>query len=202
MANIFLVDLENVSWNSLLELNHEKITEKDRIYIFLGRDTHNCSYLVVDAITKSKAKTELIMVETGTPNALDFQLVYFLGAISANCKDNFFIISKDNGYRVLENFVPPISVSTVPSISAAFMDNQSARKRKDINKQTEREQILLELKASKVFNFKDYQSFSGNIVNRLMESEDLDSFKVKIPKISENSLHQDEILRICMKYFV
>ena len=75
--SIFLVDYENVSASGLDGL--EKLTEEDVVYIFY---TENADRLTFDAhrrLLESRAAVRYYKVESGTKNALDFQLVSFLG---------------------------------------------------------------------------------------------------------------------------
>lgn len=101
--SIFLVDYENVSASGLDGL--EKLTEEDVVYIFY---TENADRLTFDAhrrLLESRATVRYYKVESGTKNALDFQLVSFLGyLIRENGGSAYYIISKDNGFDSVLHF--------------------------------------------------------------------------------------------------
>ena len=101
--SIFLVDYENVSASGLDGL--EKLTEEDVVYIFY---TENADRLTFDAhrrLLESRAAVRYYKVESGTKNALDFQLVSFLGyLIRENGSSAYYIISKDNGFDSVLHF--------------------------------------------------------------------------------------------------
>lgn len=96
--SLFLVDYENVSASGLSGL--EKLTEEDVVYIFY---TENADRLTFDAhqrLLESRARVRYYKVESGTKNALDFQLVSFLGYMVHEHGQAavYHIISKDSGF--------------------------------------------------------------------------------------------------------
>jgi len=101
--SIFLIDYENVSASGLDGL--ETRSSNDAIYIFY---TENADRLTFDAhqrLLESAAKIYYVKVETGTKNALDFQLVTYLGyLIRENPAYSYYIISKDNGFDSVLHF--------------------------------------------------------------------------------------------------
>lgn len=103
MRNIFFVDSENVgdSWIQLFDyLNND-----DCILVFYTDKSPNMSYANVVALKQSPFEPEFILCENGTDNALDFQLVTYLGSYTVkNPDDNLIIVSKDKGFDSVVHF--------------------------------------------------------------------------------------------------
>lgn len=224
MAKVFLVDLENVGWNSLLGINLYGLSGRDRIFIFFSNNTGNCPPTILDSIVKTKAKVETIQVESGTKDALDFQLSCFLGAISRNSKNDFFILSKDNGYSPLISFSKPVKVSLIGTFSEAFeenvevtlrlIDKKKSKKKENMAEfqqieisglgkkeiQVIKDDITKQLKSNKNLVYSDYNSMACNIVSYLVKCKTIDVFEANVHKISNKSSYQKEIINICRKY--
>ena len=97
MRNIFFVDSENVgdSWIQLFDY----LNDDDCILVFYTDKSPNMSYANVVALKQSPFEPEFILCENGTDNALDFQLVTYLGSYTVkNPDDNLIIVSKDKGF--------------------------------------------------------------------------------------------------------
>lgn len=99
MSKIFLIDTENVNFNSII--NARNLNEDDMIILFLtiftSKDYNN---IKLDALN-TKAKIVKIFADIGTKNSLDFQLVSFLGFLLGEHKEetnNYYIVSRDKGY--------------------------------------------------------------------------------------------------------
>lgn len=101
--SIFLIDYENVSASGLDGL--EALDAQDVVYIFY---TENADRLTFDAhrrLIESAAQVRYYKVESGTKNALDFQLVTYLGyLIHEDRSALYYIVSKDNGFDSVLNF--------------------------------------------------------------------------------------------------
>mgnify|MGYP000088993875 CR=1 FL=1 len=99
MSKIFLVDTENVNFNSII--NSRNLNEDDMIVLFLTIFTQKeFQKIKLDALN-TKAKIIKIYADTGTKNSLDFQLVSFLGFLLGEHKkevNNYYIVSRDKGY--------------------------------------------------------------------------------------------------------
>ena len=91
---IFYIDYENVRTEGLRGI--DKIDTKTKVFLVCG--INDCIRLIdVNYIMKSKAKLEILPVQTGKKDALDFQLVTHL-MLKYNNKNEYVIISKDQGY--------------------------------------------------------------------------------------------------------
>lgn len=100
--SIFLVDYENVSASGLDGL--EKLTEEDVVYIFI-RKMRIVSPLMPTGVFWKAAPRALLQGGERHKNALDFQLVSFLGyLIRENGSSAYYIISKDNGFDSVLHF--------------------------------------------------------------------------------------------------
>lgn len=120
--SVFLIDYENVSASGLEGL--ESLTQNDIVHIFY---TENADRLTFDAhrrLLETKAQVRYNKVESGTKNALDFQLATYLGyLLRENGEVPYYIISKDNGFDSVIKFwgrqgiglrrLPNLAVETV-----------------------------------------------------------------------------------------
>ncbi len=103
--NYYFVDYENVKVDGFNGIN--KLTEDDVIMIFYSQNAESLTFGLHRRLCESKAQISYHKVEVGSKNALDFQLVSYLGYILHENKDNsahFFIITKDNGFTCLANY--------------------------------------------------------------------------------------------------
>ena len=91
---IFYIDYENVRTDGLRGI--DKIDTKTKVYLVCG--INDCIRLIdVNYIMKSRAKFEILPVQTGKKDALDFQLVTHL-MLNYSKHNEYVIISKDQGY--------------------------------------------------------------------------------------------------------
>ena len=96
---VFLIDYENESGRVLEGISLLGLTRKDEIVIFYSKSASRITMELHRELENIKAKKSYIRVETGTANALDFQLVTYLGAcVHENSEKEYYIISKDSGY--------------------------------------------------------------------------------------------------------
>jgi len=96
------VDTENVGthWKELLE----KSTKYDRILLFYTDNSPYVSYPDLEYICRHTGSFEMIACHTGR-NALDFQLVSYLGFLLKSApKTRYVIFSNDNGYDAVIRF--------------------------------------------------------------------------------------------------
>lgn len=91
---VYLVDFENVHSEGLTGV--EKLGENDERYIFYSVNACSLSFDLHQKIIESKAKFYYKMVDAHGKNALDFQLVTFLGYLVAKHPDeHFYVVSGD-----------------------------------------------------------------------------------------------------------
>lgn len=91
---VYLVDFENVHSEGLTGV--KKLGENDECYIFYSVNACSLSFDLHQKIIESKAKFYYKMVDAHGKNALDFQLVTFLGYLVAKHPDeHFYVVSGD-----------------------------------------------------------------------------------------------------------
>lgn len=95
LKRIFYIDYENVTSNGFNGC--ENLTKQDKIIIFAGGGADGIGRDAAKILLYTKAKIEIINVQVGMKDALDFQLVTH---ISNQCKKKnvYYILSKDKGY--------------------------------------------------------------------------------------------------------
>ena len=102
--NIFLIDYENV--NSIGLNGIDLLTKDDRVYLFYSENANSININIMNIIVKGNFSFKNFKLNKSDKNALDFQLVLFLGTMikSKKSSTNFYIISHDNGYQSAIDF--------------------------------------------------------------------------------------------------
>ncbi|MDE6833372.1 MAG: hypothetical protein K2J39_03855 [Ruminococcus sp.] len=99
----YLIDYENVRISGMNGFSN--LTEDDKVIIFYSDNSDSLTFGLHYQLMTSSCQVEYHKVETGTKNALDFQLSSYLGYVIRENKSKsdsrFFIVSKDNGFSVL-----------------------------------------------------------------------------------------------------
>ncbi|SFC10953.1 PIN domain-containing protein [Ruminococcus albus] len=105
----FLIDYENVGVSGLNGI--DELTDSDSVTIFFSEHAQSLTFEYHNKINAAKADIDLIMVEAGEKNALDFQLSSYLGYIISENINYFpdepvtyYIIARDTGYKPLVSF--------------------------------------------------------------------------------------------------
>ncbi len=119
---LFLIDYENVNSAGLAGIS--LLSEEDRVILFYSQSANTVSFDVFDELMESRVMPEKVNLSQSGKNALDFQLVTYLGYLIAREEaDEFFIISRDTGYAATVTFCKAqlhTRVQMKPSIRAAF----------------------------------------------------------------------------------
>lgn len=102
--NIFLIDYENV--NSIGLNGIDLLTKDDKVYLFYSENANSINIDIMNIIVKGNFSFKNFKLNKSDKNALDFQLVLFLGTMikSKKSSTNFYIISHDNGYQSAIDF--------------------------------------------------------------------------------------------------
>lgn len=101
----FLIDYENLGSKSLECITAAKLKKKDEIIIFYSKNASRMSFEFHKELEQIKAEKTYILIDAGEPNALDFQLVTYLGArVQKNPGQEYYIISNDLGYNCVCRF--------------------------------------------------------------------------------------------------
>ena len=144
----FFIDYENVKESGL-----RGIAELDKhvaVIIFYSKRAYKIPLDIASVFSESKAKLIHIKVDVGTKNALDFQLVSFLGYVIARHRElgiesKYFMVTNDGGFDCVKHFwsqhgVKIHRVSQIERDPEIIDDKQSSNVDKK-QEQTQAEQI-------------------------------------------------------------
>ena len=99
----YLVDYENVKTGGLNGIS--RLTAEDHVIIFYSENANRLTFDLHQRLMASPAKIEYREVSVGGHNALDFQLVTYLGYLIANDRGGqYMIISYDRGFEYVVGF--------------------------------------------------------------------------------------------------
>ena len=128
-SKIFLIDNENIgsAWIQLFPIVHKG----DMIYVFYSE---NSSKISLEEVESLKENSNLYCIEKCYigENAMDFQLVSYLGFLAKTReKTKFYIVSKDKGYNPVTRFwhernrnVARFSVDEIQRLHKISLDNE------------------------------------------------------------------------------
>ncbi|MDE6723147.1 MAG: hypothetical protein K2J55_03010 [Eubacterium sp.] len=101
----FLIDYENESGGMLDGISLLGLKRNDEIILFYSENASHLTMNLHKELESVQAKKMYIKAEAGKKNALDFQLVSYLGArIKENPKRKYYIVSKDGGFDCVCKF--------------------------------------------------------------------------------------------------
>lgn len=99
----YFVDYENVNTEGLQGI--EALTASDEVVVFYSEHADRLTFDLHRRINESKAQVSYFKVSACKKNALDFQLVSYLGYLVAqNPGQRFCIISRDTGFQSVVRF--------------------------------------------------------------------------------------------------
>lgn len=171
--NVYLIDYENVRVDGLKDL--KGLNKGDALVIFYSEICKSISLEVLDAISELELKYSGFKVNVGKKDALDFQLVSYLGYLigKGQSEDEYYIVSNDKGFKSAADFWKSRNVK---------VDCISPKEQAELEKaQKNKEAIKKEEKKSKVE--------SNNLAT-------LDEIKALVGKKGE----VEEILKIFNQY--
>lgn len=147
----YFVDYENVHADGLT--GYECLSEGDVVCILYSDADKSFSLEILEQITVRRTIVESFKAETGSKNALDFQLSSYLGyKIAKNESDfnSFYIVSKDKGYDRVVEFWSKRGI-TIKRILNLNIDNDATKtpatkksnvkKKKEVSASTEEKNI-------------------------------------------------------------
>lgn len=120
----YLIDYENVHVSGMNGFSG--LTADDKVVIFYSDNSDSLTFELHQQLMSSSCNVEYHKAETGSKNALDFQLSSYLGYIikeNESIPDNkFFIVTKDNGFSVLCTYWKKknISVKIINSLACGI----------------------------------------------------------------------------------
>lgn len=119
---LYLIDYENVNSVGLQGIG--RLSQNDRVILFYSHSANTLSFEIMDEMLSTGILPERVCLTQSGKNALDFQLVTFLGyLIAKNTADEYYIISKDAGYSAAIAFCKEYlgtKVQLRPSIKATL----------------------------------------------------------------------------------
>lgn len=125
MSRIFLVDTENVGLGAIA--NAKNLCEDEMVILFLTTRTQHQFSTAKLNVLDIKAKIVKVLVDTGTKNSLDFQLVSYLGFMLGehkNQNNSYYIVSKDKGYLSSVNLLINCSKQHIELIDKVLSENK------------------------------------------------------------------------------
>lgn len=180
----FLIDYENIGVHGLDGI--DKLTEQDSIYIFYTENANKLTFDLHHEITEAKAKVKYMKVGNGTSNALDFQLVSYLGwLIKASEAEEFFIVSKDKGFNCMERFwaKEKISVSCVLNLSGKNISEITLKLGKELKEVLDSKE--LDIVVGYIARYKTKQGVNNALVKRFGSTKAGEVYKKLKPFISD-----------------
>ena len=100
---VYMIDYENVKTGGLNGIS--RLTDADRVIIFYSENANRLTFDLHQRLMASTAQIEYREVSVGGHNALDFQLVTYLGfLIAQEPNGQYLIISNDRGFEYVVNF--------------------------------------------------------------------------------------------------
>jgi len=100
---IFLIDYENVNSAGLHGIG--QAAPDDRVILFHSHAANTISFELFDELKNAAVLPERVCISKTGKNALDFQLVTFLGyLIAKEHAEDYFIISRDSGFESTVTF--------------------------------------------------------------------------------------------------
>ena len=134
---LFLIDYENVNSAGLHGIGQSEAD--DRFILFYSREANTLSFEIMDEMLEANIMPERVCLEHSGKNALDFQLVTFLGYLIAKEKaDTYYIISRDSGFQSAILFCQSyfgVKVHLKPSIKSAIGASAKKAKKKELQQE-------------------------------------------------------------------
>lgn len=141
---IYLIDFENVHSDGLKGI--EKLERSDECYIFYSEHAGVLTFNMHKKITESRAKIYYVEAQVGMKNALDFQLVSYLGYMLREKPEvTYCLISNDKAFELVSKFWQAKGVNVTSAVSldraadAAHYSKVSAELEKLLADRSERE---------------------------------------------------------------
>ena len=181
----YLVDYENVHADGLKGVNELK--ESERVIIFYSENADTMTFSLHRSLNESKAEINFIKIEAGTKNALDFQLVSYLGyMIAQNSKDTYYIVTKDNGYQAVAKFWSKKNcrISLIADLSKRTVEEELSEIKKAVsNALTEQKDI--DLVISYVEKYKTKLGLNNALVKKFDSTKGGEIYKLLKPFIKD-----------------
>ncbi len=173
---IALIDYENVGSSGLKGV--ENVSSKDKVIIFYKEN----STLTMSAHKKlecSKAEKEYFCVKKSTKNALDFQLVAYLGVL---CQQDpaaeYAIISNDGGFDAAIDFLKDYKIGRYSNLGLSKQGVKNVTANEVSSLAPEYSTKANEI-ANVIDSYKTKQAINNNLM-KILKSEDVGKLLKKI----------------------
>lgn len=157
--SLYFVDFENVHSEGMMGI--ENLPREDKVFIFYSEHAATLTFDMHRRIMDSEAEIFYVEIETGSKNALDFQLVSYLGYMLRENPDiPYRVISRDRGFDVVTQFWrgKGIDVEMVPKLIEDLKKRKNTEMKKlaqqqaDIRAINAQEEIVEQVKPEEVFS--------------------------------------------------
>lgn len=214
--SFYLIDFENVGEAGFNGI--EKLQKEDTVIVFYSKNS--CKKISIDIFGRNvhHAEIRFIKAEVGTKNALDFQLVSYLGFLARDTcfltkdtadKKHFCIISQDNGYSPLVTFWKQYDVSvklavdlagnTVPvaepkkKVKAEKV--KAEKKKNDSELQKEKQMADIKNAVSKVLKKKEEKGKIAKVVEIVVSSKTKSELNAKLTGYLKDGRTVSEVIK-------
>lgn len=182
--SIYLIDFENVGEAGFNGIEHLK--KEDVIIVFYSKNTSKKISIDIFGNNINQAEIHFFKAEVGSKNALDFQLVSYLGFLIQKRTENeeFCIVSKDNGYSPLAPFWKRYGVTVKQAIDLAGNTVPVVEPKKKTKAEKEKESKAEEINkaVSKILKKKEV----AEVVRIVIDSKSKEELKEKLTVFLKN----------------
>lgn len=220
--SFYLIDFENVGEAGFNGI--EKLQKEDTVIVFYSKNS--CKKISIDIFGKNvhHAEIRFIKAEVGTKNALDFQLVSYLGFLARDTEDDepfcfltkdtadkkhFCIISQDNGYSPLVTFWKQYDVSVKLAVDLAgntvpvaepkkkvkAEKVKTEKKKNDSELQKENQMAYIKNAVSKVLKKKEEKGKIAKVVEIVVSSKTKSELNAKLTGYLKDGRTVSEVIK-------
>lgn len=205
--SFYLIDFENVGETGFNGI--ENLQKEDTVIVFYSKNSCKIS---MDILSRNNTAMQFIKADVGTKNALDFQLVSYLGFLAKTTADKqqFFIISKDNGYSPLVTFWKryDVDVKLASDLSGKAVPVAETKKKVKAEKtlsdseiQKEKQRTDIEKTVSEILNKKKDKDRIEEVVKIILSSKTKSELNSKLSKFLKDGEKVHKIIK-AVKPFV
>jgi len=181
----YFVDYENVKMDGLNGIN--KLETSDAVCIFYSEHADTLTFGLHKRLNESKATITFQKVEVGSKNALDFQLVTFLGYEIAGKKDDaYYIVSKDTGYTSVCNYWKrkKIGISIIANLTGLNVNQEQQQLLQKVEKLVNDKEIA-KVVTDYIINYKTKQGINNALVSKYKSKQAGEIYQAIKPLIKD-----------------
>lgn len=160
----YLIDYENTKKAGMAGL--EDLTEGDTVCLFYSVNADTMTFEMHEKINACKAKFELQQAIVGSKNALDFELVTYLGyLIGGDRREKYYIVSGDKGFESVCKYWAKrhVSVTLCSDLHGRNVHQETEQLVKDVAEATGRPQDAKKI-ADIIRKYKTKQGINNALV--------------------------------------